>query len=348
MPNSLYFFFHNYSMLSQDRKVNLSSPYFIASFILISALLPLYIQVTKTIIIWLSTPTVIICHLALTYCFICIVWLFYCLFSSKYRRSIIGKFTSNRLYIFKSMFYGIFSVGIPVIIANYSMNYIPSYIISLFSPLVIFFSFLLNILNRRTNSNFKINLLTKLIFWFGYIISLFSTDFLRILLSSFEMYHYLYLIFLYLFISFGMDMISKLPENNDIFLSSVIQLMGPLVTAVFYFFISNEITFERFVSELIRIPSDVSIILFCIGPLIIIIIQICFNNLIRTFPSYFVSYISFAHCAFSLFYNIFTNFNDISKFVDFSFFTALALMLNFISLITNFDDSNNFPQKNFL
>lgn len=341
-------FFHNYSMLSQDRKVNLSSPHFIVSFFLIGALFPLYIQFTKTIIIWVSTPTIIICHLSLTYCFMCIIWLFLCLFNSKYRRSIVGKFTSNRSYILKSMIYGIFSVGVPVIMVNYSLNFIPSYIISLFSPLIIFFCFLINLSNRKTNNYFKINLLTKLIFWFGYVVSLFSTDFWRIILSSFEFNHFTYLLILYFFIAFGMNMISKLPENDDICLSTVIQLMGSMTTVVFFSFLLNTITFDKFVTEIIRVPYDISINLFCVGPILIIIILFCFNNLIRYFPSYFISYTSFAHCAFALIYLIFTDFNDMSKFVNFSFFSALALMLNFISLITSFDEVTNFPQRNFL
>lgn len=335
-------------MISQDRKVNLSSPHFIVSFILISALFPLYIQVVNTIIIWLSTPTIIICHLSLTYCIMCIIWLFRCLLDSNYRRSIIGKFTTNKSYIIKSMIYGIFSVGIPIIMINYSLNSIPSYIISLFSPFSIFFIFLFNISNKKLNSNFKINLLTKLIFWFGYFISLFSTDFWRIVLSSFQFNHFANLITLYFFVSLGIEMIGKLPENDDIFLSTVIQLMGSMTTAVFFSFLFDIISFDKFVTELVRIPTNVSIILFGIGPLIIILILFCFNYLIRYFPSYFISYCSFAQCAFALIYIFFTNFNDMSKFVNFSFFSALAIILNFISLITSFEDYNNFPQRNFI
>ena len=154
----------------------------------------------------------------------CIIWLFFCLFNSKYRRSIVGKFTSNKSYILKLLIYGIFLVGIPVIMTSCSLNSIPAYVISLFSPIIIFFIFLFNIFNGKYN-NFKINFITKLIFWFGYAISLFCTDFWRIVLSSFEFRHYFMIITLYFSISLGISMISKLKENDDIFLSTLIQLI---------------------------------------------------------------------------------------------------------------------------
>lgn len=320
----------------------------IISILFLSILIPAYIQISNHAFNWISTSTLIISQTALGYFFVFIYWLIKFLLDINYRESSIGKFKAQKLLIIQLFILGIFSFAIPIILLTYALSSIQPYIISLFSPLVILFIQIFELVHQKTSKKFKLNFLTHLIFWIGYLILIVSTDFWRIVISSFTFKHFLLICGIYLFVSISLELTNQLFEKNaqdDILLPSLIELIGSLAFSFLFCFVNRNFSFYIFMIEISRIPYSILLPLIAICPLLSSLSFLISLNLINNISLKFISYISFPICAFAIIDFMIADSYDVNNFISFSFFSSLAIILNTISITTSFMVQDHTPQR---